>query len=249
MLVVPTPPFDDFSALADAQEEDTDTLQLVRAADGDHSLKLRHVPLECGRRLWCDYSTGRCRPVLPTALRRPCFNLMHDLAHPGVAASQKMVAERFVWRGLNKDVQSWVRTCVQCQRAKTHRHTRAAPTAFRLPSIRFGDLHVDLVGPLPTSEGCTHMLTIIDRYTRWIEAIPLARTVFTFCSSIYSTANSLLCYLTDFSFSVRNHFVTTRDGRANLFWLRTAGFGLRTFKQPTRLSKFRSEHLSVNLRI
>lgn len=176
MLVVPTPPFDDFSALADAQEEDTDTLQLVRAADGDHSLKLRHVPLECGRRLWCDYSTGRCRPVLPTALRRPCFNLMHDLAHPGVAASQKMVAERFVWRGLNKDVQSWVRTCVQCQRAKTHRHTRAAPTAFRLPSIRFGDLHVDLVGPLPTSEGCTHMLTIIDRYTRLIEAIPLART-------------------------------------------------------------------------
>jgi transposase InsO family protein len=43
--------------------------------------------------------------------------------------------------------------------------------------MRFSHIHVDLVGPLPPSaNGCTHLLTIIDRTTRWPEAIPLAST-------------------------------------------------------------------------
>ena len=37
-------------------------------------------------------------------------------------------------------------------------------------------MHVDLVGPLPASKGFTHLLTVIDKFTRWPKAIPLART-------------------------------------------------------------------------
>ena len=39
------------------------------------------------------------------------------------------------------------------------------------------NVHVDLVGPWPwTAEGHTHLLTIVDRTTRWAEAIPLQST-------------------------------------------------------------------------
>jgi IS30 family transposase len=42
------------------------------------------------------------------------------------------------------------------------------------PTQRFTHLHVDLVGPLPTSpEGFSYLFTIVDRTTRWLEAIPL----------------------------------------------------------------------------
>jgi transposase InsO family protein len=41
---------------------------------------------------------------------------------------------------------------------------------------------VDLVGPLPPSNGCTHLLTVIDRFSRWPEAIPLSGTTATSCA-------------------------------------------------------------------
>ncbi|GFT21883.1 transposon Ty3-I Gag-Pol polyprotein [Nephila pilipes] len=60
----------------------------------------------------------RIRPFVPKMFRREIFNNLHALSHPGVRASLKMVAERYVWPSMRQDVVLWARTCLQCQRAK-----------------------------------------------------------------------------------------------------------------------------------
>ncbi len=53
-----------------------------------------------------------------------------------------------------------------------------------IPARRFSHVHVDLVGPLPISkEGHTHLFTIVDRSTRWAEAVPLSSTATADCAA------------------------------------------------------------------
>jgi hypothetical protein len=70
-----------------------------------------------------------------------------------------------------------------CQRAKIHRHVQVLPQHIPVPSRRFSHIHVDLVGPLPASRGFTYLFTIIDRTSRWPEAIPLHATTTVDCAN------------------------------------------------------------------
>ena len=40
------------------------------------------------------------------------------------------------------------------------------------PDVSFDHVHIDLVGPFPPSGGNAHLLTCVDCFTRWPEAIP-----------------------------------------------------------------------------
>ena len=74
---------------------------------------------------------------------------------------------------MEKDIRLWAQACDACQRNKTHRHIKTPIGKFPQPSRRFAQIHVDIVGPLPQSEGYRYLFTITDRATRWPEAAPI----------------------------------------------------------------------------
>jgi hypothetical protein len=68
--------------------------------------------------------------------------------------------------------------------AKAMSTLASPPLHIAIPTQHFSHLYVDLVGPLPTSAGGhTHLLTILDRSTRWAEAIPLCSTIAESCAA------------------------------------------------------------------
>ena len=97
---------------------------------------------------------------------------MHNLSHPGIKATQKLIGERFVWPNMRRDIAEKYRTCISCQQTKITRHQVTPLQHFRTPDARFSHVHVDIVGPPPDSSGYKYLLIVVDRFTRWPEAIP-----------------------------------------------------------------------------
>lgn len=97
----------------------------------------------------------------------------HALSHPGARSTAKLISHRFVWPSYQKDCQKYVQHCIPCQRSKVHRHNTAPPGAYMPPGERFCHINIDLIGPMPPSQGNAYCLTCIDRYTRWPEAYPM----------------------------------------------------------------------------
>ena len=168
----------DYAELARVQADNEEILHYRTACNG---LILKDLQFDAGFSLLCDVKTGRARPVVPDipgddpkAWKRQVFETIHNLCHPGARTTLKVVSSKFVWHGLRKDIMKWSSQCLQCQRAKVQRHVRTPVQQLPVPKARFDHVHIDLVGPLPVCQGYRYLLTVIDRYTRWPEAIPLA---------------------------------------------------------------------------
>ena len=140
------------------------------------SLQLQWCNVPGDLKLLCDVSRQPLppRPVIPASVVPKVLQSVHGLSHAGGNMLLRDLGRRFVWRRMAADAKAFCRACLACQRSKVTRHTKSPLAAMEMPDRRFTALHLDLVGPLPESEGHTFLLTVIDRYTRWLEAYPLS---------------------------------------------------------------------------
>lgn len=160
-----------FDEVAKVQATDTELAYYKKAKQT--SLKLTAIPLESGAELIVDISTNKSRPFLPAQFRFPVFEALHNMAHPGIRQSIILVSDRFVWPNIKRDVRKWAKSCIACQQSKVTRHIRSEIGTYDPVPCRFSHVNMDIVGPLPPSNGYTYLLTIIDRFTSWPEAIPI----------------------------------------------------------------------------
>ncbi|GFX07235.1 hypothetical protein TNCV_2972121 [Trichonephila clavipes] len=157
--------------IAETQQTDQELHTLIASGT---SLELKKVTFpNWSTEIMCDLSTGTARPYIPKQHHQDVFSAMHNLSHPGIRGSVHLMKQSFVWPSISSDVAKWARHCLACQKSQIHRHTRSPLSSFQEPSQRFDHVHLDLIGPLPPSNGYTYCLTILDRFSKWPEAQPL----------------------------------------------------------------------------
>ena len=93
------------------------------------SLLLEDIPIgNFQAKLLCDVSTGTPRPIVPPSWNSTVFNAIHNLSHPSIRTTRKLMASKFVWYGLNKQIDLCTKQCIACQKSKIQRHVKSAVT-------------------------------------------------------------------------------------------------------------------------
>jgi hypothetical protein len=107
-----------FHRMAANQVSCPSTLQVTKSS----SLSVRTVQVE-GASLLCDVARGITRPLVPLEDRPAVFHAIHNVAHPGIRATKRMLTAgyMYVWKGVGKDVAAMCWACQQCQRGKVHK--------------------------------------------------------------------------------------------------------------------------------
>lgn len=160
-----------FSEIGTAQESSPDIKATRTSITGMKLQDVQQTP--DGPTVLCDTSLGFPRPVIPPSLRRRVFDAVHNLSHPGTRATRKLIAQRFVWHRMSSDISRWCRDCIACHASKIQTHVHSPTMQMPVPETPFSQIHVDIVGPLPPSSNFSYLLTVIDRHSRWAEALPL----------------------------------------------------------------------------
>lgn len=120
-------------------------------------LEIQDLPLApTNEKITCDVSLGYPRPIVPEKWRRRIFDTLHNLSHPSIRETIRQITNKFVWKNIRKDVQSWAKSCISCQSSKVQFHTKSKILKIPMPNKRFEEIHIDIVGPLPQSQGATH---------------------------------------------------------------------------------------------
>ena len=114
-------------------------------------------------------------------LRMRIIRAHHDevfAGHRGQHSTSRLIRKGYWWPKMNGQISRYVRACPACARAKPQ--SRSSATTLQphdVPPEPWHTIALDLVGPLPLSDGYDTVLTIVDKLTKYTYFIPVSRDI------------------------------------------------------------------------
>ena len=106
------------------------------------------------------------------------MEIYHSWGHPGIEKTQEIIQRDFWWPQMKNDLTKYIKACQKCQRAKPDRTKRAAPLhPHNIPEGPWEVISVDLMGPLPESQGYDMIMVVVDRFSKYAYFLPTNATV------------------------------------------------------------------------
>ena len=174
-----------FQAMSPAviEEAQSQCNEVIQTRNGQHASSVKFQEIEFGEhKILCETSMSLPRPLLPKALRSFAIQQLHGLSHDGIKESVRRISMYYYWHTMRAEITRYCQTCHGCQSTTPSKITPPHLGKFEVPDKRFTHCHVDIVGPLPESEGYKYLLTIIDRTTRLLFALPVSEPSAKVCS-------------------------------------------------------------------
>jgi hypothetical protein len=98
--------------------------------------------------------------------------------HPGSAKMIELILRDYWWPTLKKDATAYAQGCATCQRIKPRRGAAKTPLhPLDPPSRPWERISLDLIGPLPESNGYNAILVIVDSFSKMIKLEPTTITL------------------------------------------------------------------------
>ena len=92
-----------------------------------------------------------------------------DVGHPRQHRMQELIKRINWWLGLKEDVKKYIQECVKCQQNKVQHQRKAGELhPLEIPEGLWQDISIDIIGPLPSSNGMDAIVVIMDRFTKMI---------------------------------------------------------------------------------
>jgi hypothetical protein len=114
-------------------------------------------------------------------LRQEIIQEHHDdraAGHLGRYKTQELITRNYWWPMISRDMKSYMDGCEACQRTKViHEPSHAPLHLHSIPTTPWEKISVDLVGPLPMSNGHDMIMVVVDWLTKAMVSIPTASTI------------------------------------------------------------------------
>lgn len=110
---------------------------------------------------------------VPATCIREVIRAVHSKNHFGIRLTTLNLQSSFVWPTLTKDVPDFIKYCVTCQREKHSKLPIIPIKLLRQPDERFASIHMDIIGPIDEVRGHKLILSIKDRFSKYVILVPL----------------------------------------------------------------------------
>ena len=107
--------------------------------------------------------------------------LFHDKSikgHPEVHKTTELVKQRYWSKGMDKDIENYVKNCLVCQVMKPDHKKKIGPFQhIAIPTRKWEQITKDLVTDLPPSTSYITITVFVDRRTKMVHFAPCTKEI------------------------------------------------------------------------